>query len=72
MRTFVATAGSLFGLIFIAHVLRLAMEGLGPLSDPVFILTSIASIGLFAWAAILLSSSRASRSQRDAFGKQKR
>lgn len=58
MRAFIATAGVLFALIFVAHILRLVLEGPGPLRDPIFILTSVASIGVSAWSFYLLTRPR--------------
>lgn len=54
MRAFVATAGFIFALILAAHVARLLIEGTGPMVDPVFIASSVASLALVVWAAILL------------------
>lgn len=54
MRAFVATAGLIYALIFAAHVARLLMEGIGPMVDPVFIASSIASLALVVWAVMLL------------------
>ena len=54
VRAFITTAGFVFALILAAHVARLLMEGTGPIVDPVFILSSLASLALVVWAAILL------------------
>lgn len=54
MRAFTAIAGMLFGLLFLAHVWRIIDEGTGPVADPIFILTSTASLIASVWAFVLL------------------
>lgn len=54
MKAFVATAGVVFGLITLAHLARLGVEGLHLLKQPVFLLTSIASVCIGVWAVALL------------------
>jgi hypothetical protein len=54
MRTFTTTAGILFALIFLAHVLRIVVEGMTLLYEPIFLLTSIASLTVAVWAFLLL------------------
>ena len=54
MRAFVMTAGFIFTLILAAHVARLLIEGRGPMVDPVFIVSSLSSLVLVVWAAMLL------------------
>ena len=54
MRAFVLTAGFIFALILAAHVARLLIEGPGPMVDPIFIASSLASLALVIWAAMLL------------------
>jgi hypothetical protein len=53
MRAYVVTTGVLFALIFAAHVARLVAEGPGPLRQPIFVATSIASLGISVWAVAL-------------------
>ena len=49
MRAYVMTTGAIFGLITIAHVVRIVMERrLVP--DPVFIIFTLLSAGLTIWA----------------------
>ena len=50
MRAYVMTTGVAFGLLALAHVLRVAQEGWGVAADPVFILTSLGSAGISVWA----------------------
>jgi hypothetical protein len=54
MRCYVAATGIVFALIFAAHVARLFAEGSGLLREPFFIGTSLASLALAVWAAILV------------------
>ena len=49
MRAYVITSGAIFGLITLAHLVRIVMERrLVP--DPVFILFTLLSAGLTIWA----------------------
>lgn len=54
MRVFLLVAAVCFALLAAAHVLRLVFEGAGPLESPVFILTTLLSVVLSAWASALL------------------
>jgi hypothetical protein len=54
LRCYVIATGIAFALIFLAHLARLFAEGIWLLREPTFILTSILSLGLAAWAVILL------------------
>ncbi len=57
-RVFIAIAGLVFAAIFLAHVARLFAEGAGPISDPMFIATSLISLAAAMWSAILLLKAR--------------
>ena len=55
MRAYVITTGALFGLLTIAHVVRIILERrLVP--DPIFILFTLLSAGLAIWAWRVLKS----------------
>lgn len=54
MRAFLLVTAICFALLAAAHVLRLFAEGTGLLGSPVFVLTTLLSAALSAWAAILL------------------
>lgn len=55
MRAYVITTGALFGLLTIAHIVRIVLERrLVP--DPVFILFTLLSAGLAIWAWRVLKS----------------
>jgi len=54
MRTYVIVTGIAFALLALAHLFRLAVEGTGPISDPVFTITTIGAVAISIWAAVLL------------------
>lgn len=57
MRAYVITTGVIFGLLTIAHVVRIVLERrLVP--DPVFILFTLLSAGLTIWAWTVLRASK--------------
>jgi hypothetical protein len=53
MRAYLAVSGSVFALLVIAHFWRLSEEGLGMLSRPEFLISTVAAGGLAAWAIAL-------------------
>jgi hypothetical protein len=57
MRTHVMITGVLFGLVTMAHVWRVFVEGPGLATDPWYILLTIAAavLSLWAWRLIRLS-----------------
>ena len=50
MKSYVITTGVVFGLIALAHGLRIFDEGLLLVTEPMFALTSVLSAGLCLWA----------------------
>ena len=54
MKAYVLTTGIVFGLLTLAHLARLAAEGMSLLRSPVFVLTTLAAAGLCVWAIVLL------------------
>ena len=50
MKAFALTAGTIFGLIVIAHIWRIASESRALAHDPWFILLTVAAAGLCIWA----------------------
>jgi len=50
MKAYVVTSGSIFGLIVLAHLLRIVAEGSHVARDPVFVLLTIAAGSLSFWA----------------------
>lgn len=59
MKAYVVTTGAVFGLITIAHLLRIAMEGWHLTTEPVYIFLTIASAALCIWAVYVLRHSKA-------------
>jgi hypothetical protein len=55
MRTYIGITGLVFALMFAAHVARIWAEGTHLLSEPIFIVASLASLGLSVWAVLLLT-----------------
>jgi hypothetical protein len=57
MKTYLVLTGAIFGLVGIAHLLRLFFEG-NPLSDPWFLASNLALLviggGIAVWAARVL------------------
>ena len=58
MRSYVVTTGVVFGLLAVAHVARVVAEGSRLATEPFFILTTLASVGLCVWAFRLLATNR--------------
>ncbi len=54
MRTYVITTGALFGLLTIAHVLRVFLENRHLARDPWYIGITLLTAGLCLWAWRLL------------------
>jgi hypothetical protein len=54
MRAYLLTTGVLFGLVAVAHILRIFGEGAHLATDPWFILLTLAAVGLCVWAMLLL------------------
>lgn len=50
MRAYVATTGLLFALIVAAHAARLAAEGTRVLSDPFYLIATLAAAAMCLWA----------------------
>ncbi len=53
MKAYVATTGILFALSVLAHVARLAAEGPAAFHSLIFIVASLASIGMLFWSALV-------------------
>ena len=58
MRIYIGITGLLFALMFAAHVARIWIEGTQLLSEPIFIVTTLASLGLSVWAVLVLMRDR--------------
>jgi hypothetical protein len=54
MKAYLMTTGAVFGLITLAHLLRIMAEGPHLLKEPVWVLLTIAAATLCGWALRLL------------------
>ena len=54
MKTYVMTTGLVFGLVFVAHIWRVMVEGIALAKDPVWVALTIAAAALCLWACRLL------------------
>jgi hypothetical protein len=54
MKVYVMTTGAVFGLITLAHLLRIIAEGPHVVTDPWFVLLTVAAGALCLWAWRLL------------------
>ena len=54
MRVYIATTGTAFGAVVLAHVARMIQEGTHLLTEPIFLAATAVSAGLCAWAVALL------------------
>jgi hypothetical protein len=54
MKAYVMTTGAVFGLITLAHVLRVVAEGPHLMTEPAWVLLTIAAGALCLWAMRLL------------------
>ncbi len=60
MKAYVMTTGAVFGLITLAHLLRMIVEGRHVATEPLFILLTVVSGSLCFWAWLLVRNSRQS------------
>jgi hypothetical protein len=64
MKTYLVVSGTLFGLVVIAHVLRLVQEGTAPIAEPIFVISTLICACLCVWAfALLRTAGRRTRSR---------
>ncbi|PYV86516.1 MAG: hypothetical protein DMG05_19480 [Acidobacteria bacterium] len=54
MKAYVVTTGTVFGLLTLAHLLRIIAEGMQLAKEPWFVLITVASAVLSFWAWRLL------------------
>ncbi|HEX9754683.1 MAG TPA: hypothetical protein VGA42_03215 [Gemmatimonadales bacterium] len=54
MKAYVMTTGALFGLLTLAHLLRIIQEGRHLATDPLYLLITVAAGALCLWAWRLL------------------
>jgi hypothetical protein len=54
MKAYIMTTGAVFGLITLAHILRIIMEGPHLATEPLYVLLTLLTAGLTFWAWRLL------------------
>lgn len=54
MKAYLITTGVIFFLLTLSHVARIYVEGAFHLREPIFLGTTIASVGMTVWAIALL------------------
>jgi hypothetical protein len=59
MRAYVITTGAVFGLLAVAHVLRMITEDPGLAADPFYLAITAAAAGLCAWSVVVLRRAKA-------------
>jgi hypothetical protein len=64
MRAYVITSGLLFGLVFLAHIARVVLEGQATLRDPFFVGSSLLALGMVAWCAVIVRGGKGSGAKR--------
>jgi hypothetical protein len=60
VRAYVITTGTVFGLIFLAHLARVLIEGVMVARDPIFLALTALAAGLALWALRVLGTLRRS------------
>jgi hypothetical protein len=58
MKAYISTTGIIFGLIVVAHVLRVAAEGSHVARDPFFLVMTGLAAGMCLWAVSLLRATK--------------
>jgi len=54
MKLYIITSGSIFALIAIAHIARIAMESPNILREPLFLILTLLAAALSIWAFVVL------------------
>jgi hypothetical protein len=54
MKAYLITTGVVFGLITLAHLLRIIVEGIHLAKDPLYVLLTVVAASLSLWAWSLL------------------
>ena len=54
MKSYVIVTGLIFGLVTVAHILRMITENPGLATDPAYIALTVLSAGLCVWALFML------------------
>jgi hypothetical protein len=59
MKSYIATTGTLFGLLTGVHLVRFVAEGRHVATDPFFVMATLAAAAMCMWAVYLLRGNRA-------------
>ena len=54
MKLYIITSGSVFALIAVAHIARMATESTHVLREPLFLVLTLIAAGLSIWAFVVL------------------
>ena len=54
MKAYVVTTGTVFGLLAVAHVMRMIGEDASLATDPAYVAITAASAALCAWSVVVL------------------
>jgi hypothetical protein len=54
MKAYIVTTAAIFGLITVAHILRIVMEGAQLATQPIYILLTLVSAALSVWGWYVL------------------
>ena len=57
MKAYVVTTGAVFGLLTVAHLLRIAGENAALAADPLYLAITAASAALCVWACVVVQRS---------------
>ena len=58
MKAYLVFTAVAFGLIVLAHVARVILEGPHVMAQPIFLLATIAAAAIYVWALVLLRRNR--------------
>ena len=61
MKAYVVTTGTVFGLLAVAHVMRMIGEDASLATDPAYVAITAASAALCAWSVFVLRRLRTAR-----------
>jgi hypothetical protein len=54
MKSYIMTTGAAFGLIALAHIVRIFAEGAHLITEPLFLFTTVGSVSICVWAIVIL------------------
>jgi len=54
VKAYLVTTGTIFGLITVAHLIRMVIEWPQPATEPLYVLLTLAAAGLCFWAFYLI------------------